>query len=259
MTGVKGAHAAHEQEEGEHARCALRDKGRPGNACNAPVQYGNEYDVENDVADRGQDEQEQRRPAVAHGVENAGAHVVDEQEQQTEHIHAQIERGVRENIRRGVERTHQTVGADRAEQRQQQRDDGRGDQGGRDCGLHAQVALRAEQLRDEDGGADVDACRNSNEQLRDRIARADGGQRQLTGFYGLGKTAYDDGVSHLVQLLERNAEQQRNREPEQLLRRFSDGKVSGQMGYLLSGVCLSSFDRIKWDLLQFYALPEGRA
>ena len=39
------------------------------------------------------------------------------------------------------------------------------------------------------------------------------------GFYSFGKTAYDDGVSHLVQLLERNAEQQRNREPEQLLRR----------------------------------------
>ncbi len=100
VAGVKGAHAAHEQEEGEHARCALRDKGRPCNACNAPVQHGNEYDVEDDVADRGQDEQEQRRPAVAHGVEDAGAHVVDEQEQQTEHIDAQIERGVRENIRR---------------------------------------------------------------------------------------------------------------------------------------------------------------
>ena len=230
MTGVKGAHAAHEQEEGEHARCALRDKGRPGNACNAPVQYGNEYDVENDVADRGQDEQEQRRPAVAHGVENAGAHVVDEQEQQTEHIHAQIERGVRENIRRGVERTHQTVGADRAEQRQQQRDDGRGDQGGRDRGLHAQVALRAEQLRDEDGGADVDACRNSNEQLRDRITCADGGERKLTGLCRLGKTADDHGVRHLVQLLECNAQQERHGEPEQLFRWTAFGQISDQNG-----------------------------
>ena len=71
-----------------------------------------------------------------------------------------------------------------------------------------------------ESGTDVDTGCDRNEQLCDRIAGADGGQRQLTGFYSFGKTAYDDGVSHLVQLLERNAEQQRNREPEQLLRRF---------------------------------------
>ena len=114
-------------------------------------------------------------------------------------------------------------------------------------------------LRNHHGHSRRHANDQSQQKLRDRVGSADSGQRQLTGFYSFGKTAYDDGVSHLVQLLERNAEQQRNREPEQLLRRFSDGKVSGQMGYLLSGVCLSSFDRIKWDLLQFYALPEGRA
>ena len=85
--------------------------------------------------------------------------------------------------------------------------------------LHRRIdeALRAEQLRDEDGGADVDACRNSNEQLRDRITCADGGERKLTGLCRLRKTADDHGVRHLVQLLERDAEQQRNREPEQLL------------------------------------------
>ena len=223
------------------------------------MQTGNKYHIQNDIADRGQHKQDQRRSAVAHGIEDTRTHVIDKQEQQTKHIHAQIQRTIRKDILRRGQRVHDAVRTDGSDQRQQQRYRRGGEQCGRDGGLHAQIALCAEQLRDEYAGTDVDTGCDRNEQLRDRVTRADSGQRQLTGFYGLGKTAYDDGVSHLVQLLERNAEQQRNREPEQLLRRFSDGKVSGQMGYLLSGVCLSSFDRIKWGLLQFYALPEGRA
>ena len=49
--GVKAVHAAHEQEKRQNTGRALRDKGRPRNARNAPVQHGNEHDVEDNVAD----------------------------------------------------------------------------------------------------------------------------------------------------------------------------------------------------------------
>ena len=214
--GVKAVHAAHEQEKRQNAGRALRDKGRPRNARNAPVQHGNEHDVEDNVADRGNDEQDKRCAAVAHRVENTRADVVDEQEQQTEHVDAQIERSVREDVRRGVERTHQTIRENRAEQRQQERHDGRSDERGRNRGFHAQIALRAEQLRYEHRGADVDAGRDRNEQLRDGVACADRRERQLTGLRRFGKTAYDHGVRHLVKLLECDAQQERHGEPEQL-------------------------------------------
>lgn len=40
------------------------------------------------------------RSAVAHGIEDTRTHVIDKQEQQTEHIHAQIQRAVRKDILR---------------------------------------------------------------------------------------------------------------------------------------------------------------
>ena len=214
---IKRTHTAQQQHKRQNTGRTLRNKRRPCNTGNAPVQTGNKYHIQNDIADRGQHKQDQRRSAVAHGIEDTRTHVIDKQEQQTEHIHAQIQRAVRKDILRRGQRVHDAVRTDGSDQRQQQRYRRGGEQCGRDGGLHAQIALCAEQLRDEHTGTDVDTGCDRNKQLRDRVAGADSGQRQLTGFYSFGKTAYDDGVSHLVQLLERDAEQQRNREPEQLL------------------------------------------
>ena len=51
--------------EREYARRALRDKGRPCHAGNAPRAH--HYDVEHDVAHRRDDEENKGRTAVAEG------------------------------------------------------------------------------------------------------------------------------------------------------------------------------------------------
>ena len=214
---IKRTHAAQQQHECQHTGCALRDKGRPRNTGDTPLEPGDEHKVQDNVAHRGQHQQDERRAAVTHGVEDTRTHVVDEQEQQAEYIYAQIQRAVREDVLRRRERIHDAVRADSADERQQQRDCRGGEQRGRDRRFHTQIALRAEQLGYEHARTDIDTGRDRNEQLRDGVARADSGQRQLACLRSGGKTAYDDGVGHLVQLLECHAQQQRDGKPEQLL------------------------------------------
>ena len=62
----------------------------------------------------------------------------------------------------------------------------------------------------------------------------DGGERKLTRLGRDREAADDHGVGHLVKLLERDAQQKRQRKPEQLFGWFAFGKVGSQWGFLLS-------------------------
>ena len=156
------------------------------------------------------------------------------QEQQAEYVYAQVKSAVIKNVRRGLERRHNAIGRQRADQREQQRDDRGADERGRNRGLHAQVPFGAEQLGDQHACADVHTGRHGDKQLGDRVACSDGGERKLTRLGRDREAADDHGVGHLVKLLERDAQQKRQRKPEQLLRWFAFGKVGSQWGFLLS-------------------------
>ena len=123
---VERTHTAQQQQEGEQARAALRDKGRPCNARHAPLEARHKHEVKHHVDDRGQDEQNQRRTAVTHCVKDTGADIIEEQEQQPEHIHAQVERAVGKDVVRRLQRAHDAAGGERADQRQHKRDRRRG-------------------------------------------------------------------------------------------------------------------------------------
>ena len=231
---IERAHAAQQQEKGQHARRTLCNKCCPGHACNIPVKHRDKNKVEHHVAHRGDDQQDQWCAAVPHGVENARAHVVQKQEQQAEYVYAQVKSAVIKNVRRGLERRHNAIGRQRADQREQQRDDRGADERGRNRGLHAQVPFGAEQLGDQHACADVHTGCHGDKQLGDRVACSDGGERKLTRLGRDREAADDHGVGHLVKLLERDAQQKRQRKPEQLFGWFAFGKVGSQWGFLLS-------------------------
>ena len=79
----------------------------------------------------------------------------------------------------------------------------------------------SEQLRREDGTADVAAERKGDENQRDFIAVADGRQRVIADEF-----SGDEAVGDIIELLEDDAAEKRQTEPAQHALRPADGQVS---------------------------------
>lgn len=89
-------------DEAEHAARALRDDGRHGGGPHAPAERADEQQVERDVDERRNDQIVQGPPAVAEGVQNARAHVVEHRCQHAEEVVAEVFDRLRHDLRVGI-------------------------------------------------------------------------------------------------------------------------------------------------------------
>ena len=112
-----------------------------------------------------------------------------------------------------MDEAEQTVGAEHPDEHQKDADGAAGDEGRIDGGFQVFVLLRPEEERRDDGAGDVAAEGEGDEDQRDLIAVADGGQRILADEF-----AGDKAVGNVVELLEEDAAEQGQAElPEHLL------------------------------------------
>lgn len=119
-----------------------------------------------------------------------------------------------------MDQPQQSIGAEVSDGHQRQAQSAGGQQRGVDGGFHLMIPLGAEELRGDDGAADVAAEGERNENQRDLIAHTDGGQGILSDEF-----AGHIAVGDVVQLLKDHAGEQRQAELPQHLARLSYGQI----------------------------------
>ena len=211
---VNAGQAAHQRDNGEQRRNALRNQRCPSDTGDTHVQLADKENIQNDIECRRECEEIQRRAAVAQTIENGGCGIVQKQEQQTGNVNAQIHHGRLKNIFRRADELHQSRTSNLADCGQGQCQRNQRNHSGADCGAHAHDVMGTEQLGNNNRTADTCAGRNGDEQNRDRIRRAGCCQSVYAE-----KTTGDHAVCQIVQLLEHHAQQQRNDKLDQNFKR----------------------------------------
>lgn len=172
-----------ETQEGAHH---LAEDGGQRSACHAQIHHRNEYKVEHDVHQRGDDEVFHRAAAVAHRLQNAGAHVVQHHRQRTEEVDPEIQDGVGQHLLGGSHQT-QNLGGEHHARNGEHRT--RGDaqrHRGVDGAAEVFVVLGTEKARHQHAGTQRDAVDESHHQHDEVARRAD--RRQCVRSQ---KVAYD--------------------------------------------------------------------
>lgn len=85
----------HEAEDAAHG---LGQGGGKGGRPDAPVEHADEQQVEHDVGERGENEVIERAAAVAHGVHDAGADVIEHDGDDAEEVVAEILDGLGQDL-----------------------------------------------------------------------------------------------------------------------------------------------------------------
>ena len=201
------AEAQEQKYQRQHAAHALAEEGRPRNACNAHPERGDEENIHRDVRQRGADEEEEGGSGVAQRGENAGCHIVKEHGGQTVDVNVQIELGVCKDLLRRLDQAQQAAAEDYSDDHQKSAGHAACDQRGQHGGFHLTILLRTEELRRQDGRADVAAEGEGNEDQRDLVAVADGGEGVVADEF-----ARDEAVGDVIKLLENDASEQRQAE-----------------------------------------------
>ena len=198
--------AEHEHQR-QHAAHALAQERCPRNAVHAHAERRDEQDIHRDVRERRGHEEEERRFGIAKRGENTGRHIIEKHKRQAADVDVQIQLRVLHDLIRRVDEAEELTRQQQADQHQNSAQARAGDERGIDRRLHAAQVLRAEELRRHDGAADVAAKGKGDEDQRDLIAVADGGQRILADeFTG------DKAVCDIIKLLENDAAEQRQTE-----------------------------------------------
>ena len=198
--------AEHEHQR-QHAAHALAQERCPRNAVHAHAERRDEQDIHRDVRERRSHEEEERRFGIAERGENTGRHIIEKHKRQAADVNVQIQLRVLHDLIRRVDEAEELARQQQANQHQNSAQARAGDERGIDRRLHAAQVLRAEELRRHDGAADVAAKGKGDEDQRDLIAVADGGQRILADeFTG------DKAVCDIIKLLENDAAEQRQTE-----------------------------------------------
>ena len=204
----------------QNAADALAQEGCPGNARHAHLKRCDKQDIHGDVAQRGYRQKHEGGLAVSQRGENTRRQIVEKHKGQAPDVDVQIQGRIREHFLRRVDEPQKAVAAEDPHQHQQQAHRTAGQHGGGHRGLHAAVFLRAKELRDQHGAADVAAKGKGNENQGDLIAVAHGGQGVLSDEF-----AGHPAVGNVVQLLEHNAAEERQAEFPQHGGRISDGQI----------------------------------
>ncbi len=90
--------------EDQRSRNDLGDDGRIGDAVHFHVEHKNKDQVEHGIEERGDDEKNQRAPGIADGPENAAAHVIEEDADDTAEIDGQVQSRVFHDV---IRRLHE--------------------------------------------------------------------------------------------------------------------------------------------------------
>ena len=210
-------------DKAEHHADRLRDGRGGGRRPDAPVEYGDEQQVEHDVDQRRENQVVQRAAAVAQRVHDALAGVVHHDGENAEEVVAEIGDGLRQDVRVGAHpakegrrQRNAENGQDNAAENGQQdvRMDGAGD---------ARIISGSKIAGDGDARAHRHAGKEADDQEDQRSGRADGGQRLVAK-----KTADDQCVRGVVKLLEHLTEQNGNGKRSNEPPRLAAGHVHGR-------------------------------
>lgn len=209
-----GFNAANNKQKRQQTADALTDEGGPGHTLHVHMEFGDKEDVHADIREGGAGQEIKRRFGIAKCGENPGCNIIIEDKGQAVYVDVEVLLGRVKQLFRRMNQLQQLVAEASAEHHQEDAERTAGNQRGVDDGSHIVVALRAEQLRDQNGTADVAAERKGQKNQRDFIAVADGGQGVVVDeFPG------DKAVRNVVELLEENAAKQGQTEfPEHTVR-----------------------------------------
>ena len=214
---------ARQVPEAEHAAHGLGDGGGEGRRPHAPAKAAHEQQIEHHVRHGGDDEVDERALAVAQGVHDAGADVVEHHGERAQEVVAEVLDGLRQHLRVGVH-PHEQRGRERHAQHGQNKaaDEAHGEV--RVYGAeNALPVLRAEAVRDDDARAERRAVEEADEKEDERARGADCRQR-----IGAQELPHDDGVRRVVQLLEDLAEKYGHGE-------LDDEQVGAALRHVLNG------------------------
>ena len=225
---------AAQEAEADHAGDGLGNIGGQRCAEDSHLERHDEQKIQADVQGAGQDQEVQRRFAVAQGAHDAGDHVVQKDERDAGEDPANIDdRAVQDVLRRLHQHQQRASQGHRGDGKHYAECDA---QPGGISHMAAQVAVIpcAEQLSDGDGKTIADANDEAQDQVVDGAGGAD--RRQRTD---AAETAYDDGICQRVKLLEQIAQHKRQGEEQDHFQRIAAGKVFCHNAFISS--ILSTF------------------
>ena len=203
----------------QHGADHLTEHRRRRRARNAHIEADDQHDVQHDVRHGRADQEEQRPSGIADGAQDARADVVNQRRNHAQKIDVDVGHRVPQHILRrahhhqhGSARPNAEHGQRRAAgQRQRHR---RVHRAG-----HVVRPARTEKLRNNDRRAGRQADEKADQQIDQRARRAaDRRQRLLAD-----KLADDNGVRRVIELLEKCAQHNREKEQQEL---FPDNAFS---------------------------------
>lgn len=175
-------------------------------------------DIHGNIGKRGDRQEIERCLGIAHGGENAGGDIIEEDEGQAVDIDVQIQLRVRQDFLRGADQPQKAVTAGDTQDHQRRTYRRTENAGGVDRRLHALIVFGAKQLGHNDGTAHIAAKGKGQENQSDLVAVAHGGQGILADEFSGHQT-----VRNVVKLLEDDAAKQRDTELPQHLIRCTNG------------------------------------
>ena len=201
---------AEHHRQGQQAADPLTQEGGPGHPGHAHVKGRHKQDVHPDVGCGGQGQEEEGRPGVPQGREDAGGNVVEKEEGQSPQVDVQIQPGGLHHLLRRPDQLQEGPAAQKAPRHQRQAQGSGGDEGGGHGGLHLPVGPAAEELGHHHRAADVAAKGEGDEQHGDLIAVAHRRQGALPNEF-----SRHQAVRDVVELLKDDAAEQGQAEPAQ--------------------------------------------
>ena len=209
--GAQDVEAAHHVDVAQHGGQSLREDRGNGRAGHAPPQREDGEKVEHDV-EHGREQQEpERRLAVAQRPDDAGQEVIEERTGNPDEGDEQVDIRLVEDI---VRRTHQVqdvVAPDTRDYRQEQRHRRGQLQADHHATAHRGIVPRPELLRHRDAEASAAAVAEAQYQEHDRRTGPHGSQR-----VNAQKPPHDGGIHQRIRLLQQVAHQQGQSEIEKL-------------------------------------------
>ena len=176
------------------------------------MQHGHKQQVQRHVQNTGGHQKEHGAAGITHGPQDTRAHVIHHRAQGTRKVNADIGHGVRHAAFRHVHQAQHLTAQAHAQHRehraQQQRQGNAGMHGVR----HPLPVLCSIKLGENHRRAGADA----DEEAIDHVHQRPGGSHRRQGL-SAHQAAHDDGVHGVVHLLEKSAQQDREKEDQQLL------------------------------------------
>ena len=197
---------------GAQAADALAQEGGPGHAVHAHAPRGHKEDIHPNVAQGGNHQEQEGRAGISHGGEDARGNIVEEQEQQAAGINVEIGFRVGHELGGRVDGGEQRRRECKAQRHQDQAQHAAGNKGGVHRRAQVAIFLGAEQQGQHHVAPYVAPKGKGQINQRNLISVAHGGQGCVPQ-----ELARHKAVRQVVQLLEYNTPQQRQRKAYQNL------------------------------------------